>query len=100
MPTTSCTAQSYSSEAVADSPRNVCEALAELFGLTAAEARLAADLHAQGDLAAAAASVGIGMEAERSRLKLVFDKTGAHSQVVLVKLIEELRSVLGDDANQ
>lgn len=71
------------------------EVLVELFGLTNAEARLAVALYSAGDLAAAAQQVGQTADAARSCLKLVFDKTGAHGQPVLVRLISELNSVLG-----
>jgi PAS domain-containing protein/DNA-binding CsgD family transcriptional regulator len=77
-----------------DSPRDMAEALAEMFGLTPAEARLAVELHARADLALAAAAAGITIDAARSRIKLVFDKTGAHSQVALVKLVSGLGDVL------
>jgi DNA-binding CsgD family transcriptional regulator len=72
----------------------MAEALAEMFGLTPAEARLAVELHARADLALAAAAAGITIDAARSRIKLVFDKTGAHSQVALVKLVSGLGDVL------
>lgn len=81
----------------AASTQDLSDALRELFGLTAAEARFAVALHAQGDLASAATSSGVSVEAARSRLKVIFDKTDAHNQAMLVKVIEELRSVLGHD---
>jgi DNA-binding CsgD family transcriptional regulator len=80
----------------ADSPEMLTEALGETFGLTPSEARLANALYLSNDLSEAAHAVGIGINTARSRLKLVFDKTGAHGQAALVKLLRELRSVLSD----
>jgi hypothetical protein len=82
--------------AFGDTPANLSEVLAELFELTPSEARLTAALYAAGDLAAAAQQVGITADAARQRLKLVFDKTDAHGQPALVKLIGELHSVLAE----
>jgi hypothetical protein len=76
-------------------PRSLADAVVELFGLTTAEARLAIAIHATGDLAQAVQQCGITMDAARSRLKIVFDKTGAHGQPALVRLIGDLGSVMG-----
>ena len=77
-----------------DASGSINEVLAELFGLTTAEANLAGALYATGDLAAAAHQLALSAESARSRLKLVFDKTGTHGQPALVKLIGELHTVL------
>lgn len=79
-----------------DSPEMLTEALRELFQLTPAEARLATAMYTGDDLPKAASRLGISPQTARSRLKLVFDKTGVHGQAALVKLVRELRSVLSD----
>ncbi len=79
-----------------DSTHALADALSELFGLTKTEARLAAALHGTGDLTKAAQDLCINAEAARARLKTVFDKTDTHSQSALIKLLADLRSVLGN----
>lgn len=65
-------------------------ALKAAFGLTAAEARLAARL-AKGDaLDAVAHELGIAKETARSQLKTTFDKTGVSRQPELVALLASL----------
>lgn len=71
------------------------EALAALYRLTAAEARLAVALHSNGDLEQACAEMTIRTDTARSRLKVVYDKLGVHSQAALTKLISDLSFVLG-----
>lgn len=62
-------------------------ALARRFGLTAAEARLAAGLASGEDLPAAALRLGIRLTTARTHLQRIFDKTGVRSQVSLVALL-------------
>jgi DNA-binding CsgD family transcriptional regulator len=66
------------------------EALRVAFGLTAAEARLAAQLVGSGSLNAAADALGIAKETARNQLKAVFAKTGTHRQSQLVALLSKL----------
>ncbi|MGH8053642.1 MAG: PAS domain-containing protein [Stenotrophomonas sp.] len=61
--------------------------LQRLFGLTAAEARLALALYRHADVAAAARECGITPGTALGRLKTIYDKTGEHGQVSLVRLI-------------
>lgn len=83
----------------ADSPEMLTQALTELFYLTPAEARLACALYTDNDLAQAATDLQLSMNTVRSRLKIIYDKTGIHSQPALVKTIRELRSVLSDTSS-
>jgi DNA-binding CsgD family transcriptional regulator/PAS domain-containing protein len=63
------------------------ERLTQVFGLTPAEARVAAAL-SQGDrLEEIAASGGVSVGTIRSQLKAIFAKTGATTQAVLVGLV-------------
>ena len=64
-----------------------------LFGLSPGEARLAEALTRTGSLSQAAEELGIQISTARDRLKSVFRKTGADSQVALVTAI--LRSPPG-----
>jgi DNA-binding CsgD family transcriptional regulator/PAS domain-containing protein len=57
------------------------------YGLTPAEARLAAELVGGASLAEAAAKAGIAYQTARTQLKAVFAKTGAHRQAELVALL-------------
>ncbi|MCW1382891.1 helix-turn-helix transcriptional regulator [Novosphingobium sp. KCTC 2891] len=69
-----------------------CDQLAELFGLTGSEARLAWAM-AQGlSIAEAAADVGLTVETARNYSKRIYAKTGARGQADLVRHI--LTSVL------
>jgi DNA-binding CsgD family transcriptional regulator len=61
------------------------------FGLTAAEARLAATLASGMGLKEAAASRGINRETARSQLKLIFAKTRTRRQTELIGLMARLR---------
>ncbi len=61
--------------------------LAALFGLTAAEARLAISLVQRGSLSAAAADCGLTDGSARQYLKRIYGKTGTQGQVDLVALI-------------
>ena len=66
--------------------------LAILFGLTPAEAKLAAAIASGIGIDAAAASLHIGRETARSQLKATFLKTDIHSQPELLALMGRLRS--------
>lgn len=61
--------------------------LQALFGLTSAEAKLAARIADGSALADAASELGIAKETSRSQLKSVFRKTGTHRQAELVALL-------------
>jgi DNA-binding CsgD family transcriptional regulator len=61
-----------------------------VFGLTAAEIHLARILSSGEDLAHAAARLHITSETARSRLKLIFAKTGTHKQGALVALLSRI----------
>ncbi len=63
-------------------------ALQRLFALTDAEARLALALREHGQLVAAASALGITQGSARTRLKLVFDKVGEHSQAALLRVLD------------
>jgi DNA-binding CsgD family transcriptional regulator len=69
--------------------------LGQLFGLTAAEARLTTALLRHADLAEAAQACGIALSTAQTRLKLVFDKTGERSQPALVRLLSALHALDG-----
>lgn len=64
--------------------------LAQVFGLSRAEARLAALVTAGLSLTEAAAELGIGRETARTQLKAVFLKTGTHRQGELAALLARL----------
>ena len=64
--------------------------LRRVFGLTAAEARLATRLAAGESLDSAADAVGVGKETARTQLKAVFGKTSTGRQAELVALISRL----------
>jgi DNA-binding CsgD family transcriptional regulator len=64
--------------------------LARAFGLTLAEARLAALLATGIALEAAAQRLGVSRETARTQLKAVFAKTETHRQSELVALLAQL----------
>lgn len=64
--------------------------LAELYGLTAAEARTAAMLVSGDGPGRIAARLGIGLATVRTHLHRIFDKTGAARQAELVRLLMAL----------
>jgi len=64
--------------------------LSSLFGLTSRESALAQQLLAGADLAAAAAALNVSLETVRSRLKILFAKTGTHRQAELLRLLTRL----------
>jgi DNA-binding CsgD family transcriptional regulator len=61
--------------------------LREMFGLTPAEARLTRLLAEGSSLADAAVRLGLRRETARTRLKVIFEKTGTHRQAELVSLV-------------
>jgi DNA-binding CsgD family transcriptional regulator len=69
-----------------------CEQLAELFGLTASEARLAVALSCGMTIAEAAAELGLTVGTARNYSKKIFAKLGARGQPDVVRFI--MRSVL------
>jgi DNA-binding CsgD family transcriptional regulator len=64
--------------------------LSRIFGLTAAEAKLASIIAEGTTLEVAAEELGIARETARSQLKAVFAKTGTHRQADLVALLSRL----------
>ncbi len=67
--------------------RPATELLGDLFGLTAAEARLAADLAAGLSLTESCDGAGISRETGRSQLKAIYEKTDTHRQGELIRLL-------------
>jgi DNA-binding CsgD family transcriptional regulator len=79
-----------------DTPRAAADTvLVEAFGLTAAEARLAAQIAAGETLPEIARDQGVSHETLRSRLKSVFDKTGTGRQTELALLVAKLGQPAG-----
>ena len=68
-------------------PRDLSERFAQLFGLTPAEARLAARLAAGDSPAAVADALGLSKHTIRVQLKALMDKTDTHRQAELVRLL-------------
>ena len=66
--------------------------LHDLFGLTAAEIRLAAAVFEGLSLPEAAEKFGISINTARFQLARIFDKTGVSRQAELVKLMMQLAS--------
>jgi DNA-binding CsgD family transcriptional regulator len=62
-------------------------ALRAMFGLTPAEAKLTRLLAEGIGLNEAAARLGVGRETVRTRIKVIFEKTGTHRQAELVSLV-------------
>jgi DNA-binding CsgD family transcriptional regulator len=69
-----------------------CEQLAQLFGLTFSEARLALALSRGMTIAEAAAEYGLTVETARNYSKKIYSKTGARGQPDLIRFV--MRSVL------
>ena len=69
------------------------ENLRRIFQLTAAEARLAANLAGGRSLDDAASALGIGKETARTHLHSVFLKTGTHRQSELVAVLARLMCI-------
>jgi DNA-binding CsgD family transcriptional regulator/PAS domain-containing protein len=70
-------------------------ALQELFGLTPAEASVAARIPGSRGLQTLANEMGLGLSTVRTHLQRAFEKTGTHRQAELVQLLSEL-SLMGD----
>lgn len=66
------------------------QTLRDVFGLTAAEARLATALTRGSTLVDAAQTIGIARNTAKVQLRSVFAKTGVHRQAQLVALIASL----------
>jgi DNA-binding CsgD family transcriptional regulator len=66
--------------------------LSLVFGLTSAEARLAAAICEGQDLNGAAATFGVSRQTLRSQLKTVFAKTGSRRQAELVARAAQIRN--------
>lgn len=71
-------------------PTASASTLRALYGLTPAEATIAAAIGGGRPLADAAANLGISPLTARTHLKRVFDKTGVHRQAELVRLVAGL----------
>jgi DNA-binding CsgD family transcriptional regulator len=65
--------------------------LCAAFGLTVAEAKLAAKLASGSGIDGAAASLGVSRETARTQLKAVFAKTNTCRQAELAALVARLR---------
>ncbi len=74
------------------------ERLQEIYGLTPAEARLAALLAQGKHLKTAAAELGISLETARTHLKRVFSKTTSGGQADLVRLLLNLENQVGSSS--
>jgi len=68
-------------------PAATAESLRAAFGLTAAEARVAALIGAGASTAEAAATLGASATTVKTHLGRCFDKTGVRSQVGLARLV-------------
>ena len=68
-------------------PLPTADDLRDLFGLTAAEARLALALVRGETLAEASQASGVRLETSRKRVKEIFVKTGTHRQAELVRVL-------------
>jgi hypothetical protein len=75
--------------------RDLAPLLEKTWGLTHAEARLACAFAHLGEADAAATACGIGNDAARTRFKQIYDKTGVHGQVALMRLLTQLRVRVG-----
>jgi len=69
------------------------EVLAGLYGLTRREADLAVQLSAGLALREAAAAAGMSYNTARNHIRLLFEKTGAKSQLQLVSILRGLASL-------
>jgi DNA-binding NarL/FixJ family response regulator len=80
-------------------PLPAMEAVAALFGFTAAEARVAGHVAAGGSRHEIAAAGGISDGTVKTHLSAIFDKTGARDQRALELLIRELSPPLRGGAD-
>lgn len=69
---------------------NATDLLRRAFHLTASEAELALGLYRNADLAEAAKACGISPATAKTRLQVVYDKTGEHGQAALMRLLAAL----------
>lgn len=67
------------------------EVLVQTFGLTGAEARLAAELAEGTSIGEIAQKFGISRDTARNHLKVVFSKTDTHRQAELVSLLNQFK---------
>jgi DNA-binding CsgD family transcriptional regulator len=68
-----------------DTPR--LDRAATVFGLSAAQQRLAAEIVRGHALPAAAGALGVSVNTARTHLNRIFDKTGVHGQAALVRIL-------------
>jgi DNA-binding CsgD family transcriptional regulator len=81
-----------------DSPSMIGpEAIADTFGLTAAEARVVARLAMGVSLPEIAAQLGVSINTARTLLARAMGKTGTNSQIALVRMVLTTLSPVGDD---
>ncbi len=73
---------------------DITQQLCQLFKLTPSEAALAIALRRHGELADAAASLKITQGTARTRLQAVFDKTAAHKQAELLRMLDALADAM------
>ena len=73
--------------------------LREIYGLTAAEAAVAGSIAKGQGVKDAAEALGIAPSTLRWHLQRVFEKTGTARQAELVRLVEHLGAVMGNDAS-
>lgn len=78
-------------------PRALRQALVAVYGLTPREAEVAERLAAGSGLKEVAAAMGVSAEGARTRIKVVYGKTGAKHQAALVALVRSLNAVLGQN---
>lgn len=71
------------------------EAAAVIYGITAAQRRLAAEIIAGHDLAEAARRIGVSVNTARTQLQRMFDKTGVRGQPALVRVLLSAISPIG-----
>ncbi|MBL8297053.1 MAG: hypothetical protein JNN30_01790 [Rhodanobacteraceae bacterium] len=70
-------------------------ALAHLFGLTSAEARLAVAMRRHASITDAAADLGLTAGTARERLKVIYQKANVDGQVALILMLERISGVRG-----
>jgi len=73
--------------------------LREIYGLTAAEAAVAGSIAEGQGVKDAAEALGVAPSTLRWHLQRVFEKTGTARQAELVRLVEHLSAVVGNDGN-
>ena len=68
-------------------PHLEISALEHLYGLTGAEARLAAELFLGGTLSESAARLGVSPNTAKSQLRAIYEKLGVSSKAALMRTI-------------